>query len=405
MPAAHIVHRHPRFTLTQRLVPEPNRDVLLLEISLQGDAGLRPYLLLTPHLGGTGAGNRAEVGEHGGRRVLWAEQGPFGLALAAVDAQQADALGAAGAGITGVSDGWQDFHRNGRMSWHYRQAGPDYVSLMAELPRHAILGLGFGTSGSAAATLAISALLQPFELIWQQHCAHWQSWQGDCGLPAAADAHERFPSHLCAQMRTSAMVLRTHQDRTFRGAMVASLSVPWGEHAQERPGYHLVWPRDLVECAGALLALGAQIEAREVLRYLIATQRHDGSWYQNQWLGGKPYWTGIQLDQIAFPVLLAGALEEQSALDGIEVADMVRRAHRFGHPLGLGPRRICEAGLFNSQRQADRPPRTPVGAVSGVSPDHPSLVLVAPGADPPAARGSAPRSLSATAGAGGVSGG
>jgi glucoamylase len=329
IPAARIVHHHPRFTLIQRLVPEPNRDVLLLQVSLEGDPTLRPYLLLNPHLGATGAGNLAELAEHGGRRVLLAEQGPFSLALAAVDDHQCDALGVASAGIVGVSDAWQDFHQNGRMTWHYRRAGPGYVALCAGLPRQATLGLGFGTSGKAAATLAISALLQPFALIWEQHCRHWQNWLGDCGLPAAAVAREGFPDTLTEQLHTSAMVLRSHQDQTFRGAMVASLSVPWGEQVQERPGYHLVWPRDLVECAGALLALGAEVEAREILRYLIATQRPDGSWYQNQWLGGKPFWIGVQLDQIAFPVLLAGTLAELDALDGIEVKEMVRRALGF----------------------------------------------------------------------------
>jgi glucoamylase len=50
--------------------------------------------------------------------------------------------------------------------------------------------------------------------------------------------------------------------------MVASLSIPWGDSGDERGGYHLVWPRDLVETAGALLALGAEQEARDTLRYL-----------------------------------------------------------------------------------------------------------------------------------------
>ena len=89
--------------------------------------------------------------------------------------------------------------------------------------------------------------------------------------------------------------------------MIASLSVPWGNSRDDRGGYHLVWPRDLVQCATALLALGAEHEARNTLRYLIATQKEDGSWYQNQWLGGTPYWQGLQLDETAFPVLLAAA--------------------------------------------------------------------------------------------------
>ena len=56
--------------------------------------------------------------------MLWAEQGPFALALAAVDAQQRDAWGRASAGFVGSSDGWQDFARNGALSWEYDSAGP-----------------------------------------------------------------------------------------------------------------------------------------------------------------------------------------------------------------------------------------------------------------------------------------
>src|SRR5438105_4998773 len=79
----------------------------------------------------------------------------------------------------------------------------------------------------------------------------------------------------------------------------------------------------------SLLAVGATREARNALRYLIATQNEDGHWHQNQWLDGKGYWLGVQLDETAFPVLLAAALDERGALDGTEVADMIRRALSF----------------------------------------------------------------------------
>lgn len=215
------------------------------------------------------------------------------------------------------------------MRWNYPQAGPGNVALTGALPTRAVLALGFGSSPSAAATLAISALFQPFELIWQQQISHWREWHGNCQMPALHSTAKALPKDIAAQVKTSAMVLRTHHDLIFRGALVASLSIPWGETAEERPGYHLVWPRNLVECAGALLALGSEVEAREVLRYLMATQREDGSWFQNQWLGGKSYWTGNQLDQVAFPVLLAGTLADRNALDGIAVNDMVQRALTF----------------------------------------------------------------------------
>ena len=108
-------------------------------------------------------------------------------------------------------------------------------------------------------------------------------------------------------------LLKVHQDRTYCGAAVASLSVPWGDSSQSRGGYHLVWPRDLVETAGALVALGAFDEARDTLRYLIATQQQDGHWCQNQWLGGDPFWQGVQLDETAFPICSHPPCGPQSA--------------------------------------------------------------------------------------------
>ncbi len=328
VPALQVMHRHPRFALTLRVVPDADRDVLLLEVTLEGDGDLRPYVLLAPHLGGTGLGNRAAAGRHRGRNVLWAEQGPFGLALAAVAAGQSDGCGPGSAGYVGVSDGWQDFRRNGRMAWHYRCAGPGNVALLAPLERRSTVALGIATSREAAATLAFSALARPFATAWQRQVRDWsQRLAAHGGVPAAGDP--ALPEALENCLAASALVLRCHQDRIYPGAMVASLSIPWGESRDDRGGYHLVWPRDLVECAGALLALGAAGEARDVLCYLIASQYADGHWSQNQWLGGKPYWDGVQLDEAAFPVLLAAALEEQDARDGIEVATMVRRALGF----------------------------------------------------------------------------
>ena len=327
VPAVEVTHVHARYRLRLRITPDTKRDVLVIALELEGDSDLRPYLLVAPHLGATGCNNRAAVGHYRGRQILWADQGPFGMALAAVDVGQRDALAGASAGYVGFSDGWQDFARHGRLTWSYPSAGPGNVALIAELPRTAVTALGFGSSREAAATLAISSLLEPFESILQRQIGAWEDWQRRSSKGFSLPPET--PTPLRDQFLVSGTVLRAHLDKTYPGAMVASLSIPWGDSGEERGGYHLVWPRDLVECASALLALGAFDEARDTLRYLIATQNEDGHWYQNQWLGGHPYWSGVQLDETAFPVLLAAALHERGALDGIEVRDMVHRALSF----------------------------------------------------------------------------
>ncbi len=322
IPAVTVVHRHPRFTFTLQICPSQQRDTLLLRYRLEGDEGLRPYALLASRLGGDAENNEAAVAKHNGRTVLWAKQGPFGLALVALGKDGSDAWRRCSVGCLGASDGWQDFDRHGRMAWQYDSAGPGVVSLMGELPRQATLALGLGTSRRSAATLAIASLMEDFSTAWGTQCRVWESWLGGCRFPD-------LPGHLREMVALSATVLKVHQDRTYSGAAVASLAVPWGESSQSRGGYHLVWCRDLVETAGALVAMGALEDARDVLRYLIATQQEDGHWLQNQWLGGDAFWQGIQLDETAFPVLLASALRERGALDGIPVTDMVRRALSF----------------------------------------------------------------------------
>ena len=87
-------------------------------------------------------------------------------------------------------------------------------------------------------------------------------------------------------------------------------------------------PRSRRKCRRAPL-MGAPQGSPEHLALLIATQVVNGGWSQNQWLGGRPRWTGVQLDEIAFPVLLAAALADANQLDGILVGDMVRRALGF----------------------------------------------------------------------------
>jgi glucoamylase len=322
VPAVEIVHRHPRFVFTLQVCPSQQRDVLLLRYRLEGDESLRTYALLAARLGDDAENNLASVAAHNGRTVLWAEQGPFGLALSAADTNGTDAWRRCSVGCFEASDGWQDFNRHGRMTWQYDSAGPGAVVLMGELPAQATLALGFSTSKESAATLAVSSLMDGFSTEWEAQCRAWEAWLAEGRRPKLGENLDRM-------LALSATVLKVHEDRTYGGAAVASLSVPWGDSSLSRGGYHLVWSRDLVETAGALVAMEAYHSARDVLRYLIATQQEDGHWFQNQWLGGRAFWTGVQLDEAAFPVLLAALLRERNALGEIPAADMIKRALCF----------------------------------------------------------------------------
>ncbi|HLI52343.1 MAG TPA: glycoside hydrolase family 15 protein, partial [Thermomicrobiaceae bacterium] len=324
IPAYQAVHHADRYTLSLDFLPDPDRDVVLIKAHLDGDERLKLYPLLAPHLDNTGSDNTAWVESFRDWDVLFAQRESDCLALCIAGPDSESAVSRAGAGFVGASDGWQDFDQNGRMTWTYPRAENGNVALMAEVPSHdCLLALGFGDTPELAATAALASLHIPFDSIHTRYVTNWRSWQSSCKIPASMDPDV----HNIA--RISATVLKTHIGRIIPGAMVASLSIPWGQSRDDLGGYHLIWSRDLVESAGGLLVFGAADDARLVLSYLIASQQADGHWAQNQWLDGRPYWTGIQMDEAGFPILLAQALDERGELAGMPVKPMIERAAAY----------------------------------------------------------------------------
>ena len=154
-----------------------------------------------------------------------------------------------------------------------------------------------------------ASLQTPFDRQTEEYATGWRSWQAQLrSLDRKVDGHNVY--------RVSTAVLRCHESPTFPGGLIASLSIPWGgsKGDDDLGGYHLVWPRDLAQTAGAFLACGAHDEVLRVMRYLRAVQEDDGSWPQNCWLDGTPYWHGIQLDECAFPMLLLDMAWREGAI-------------------------------------------------------------------------------------------
>jgi len=65
---------------------------------------------------------------------------------------------------------------------------------------------------------------------------------------------------------------------------------------------------------------------------LESTQLADGHWPQNMWLSGAPYWSGIQMDETAFPILLVDLAYREKALNIADVRNhwiMIRKAVNY----------------------------------------------------------------------------
>ncbi len=311
VPLATIEHQGDGYRLELEMLPDPEREVLLVRYRLEG-RGVRLYPLLAPHLGANGADNDAWLQEPG---ALCAKGGAEALALLADGGFRRRSVG-----FVGVSDGWQDFARNGAMTWSYDAAHHGNVALMGELTQtEGVLALGLAETVEGALTRARSSLAVGFDHARRVFVDAWTAWGETLTAPS-------LPDDLAHEALLSATVLKVHEDKAYPGAVVASLSIPWGNARDDLGGYHLVWPRDAVETGLGLLAAGQQGDARRMLAYLIATQRRDGHWTQNMFPDSRPFWTGVQLDEVGFPLLLAAKLRERDALDGLQGVEAMARA-------------------------------------------------------------------------------
>jgi glucoamylase len=85
----------------------------------------------------------------------------------------------------------------------------------------------------------------------------------------------------------------------------------------------------MVNSATAMLAAGDRITPLRALIYLNVSQQDNGGFPQNFWINGDAYWGGIQLDETAFPILLAWRLKQEKALQQFDPYPMVLRAAAY----------------------------------------------------------------------------
>ena len=234
-------------------------------------------------------------------------------------------------GIRRGVDGWQELQAHKRLNRTYTPrtgTSPSQAkSISGSSNGTFVMALGFGPTAMEAGQHALISLLEDFDGTHAEYVRSWKAWHARLknGIPRKS----RSPLY-----HTSAAVLRAHESKRVEGGIIASLSIPWGfsKPDDDLGGYHLVWPRDLVETAGGFIAMGAHEHVRRVLRYLQVTQEPDGHWSQNMWLDGTPYWHGIQMDETALPILLVDLAARHGVIDASwreSLWPMVRRAAAF----------------------------------------------------------------------------
>ncbi len=317
-----------RYRLVKEIIGEPHSSVVLMHTRLEIidpalHGKLRVFALLAPHMKGTGRNNSAAWHDLGGSKFIHAYREELHLMFGCEPGFTRRSVG-----YVGSSDGWQDLMSDFKMDGEFERADDGNIALTAEVDLSRGLeftvAVAFGFSSQSAGTQLLQALASPFAALRAKYVAQWQRSRMEIELSAPTPDG-------ASMVRLSRSVLLAHEDKFFPGASVASLSIPWGETKDDtdRGGYHLVWTRDMVQTATALLACGEAESALRALIWLACVQGADGGLPQNSSISGEAYWKGIQLDEVAVPILLAWRLRRQNALQRFDPWTLIARATRY----------------------------------------------------------------------------
>src|SRR5437588_5770218 len=311
------------YTITKTYVTDPARPTVLIDVEFDSHHGEQLYVYYDPSLNNSGMHDSAwtQWAQQGGSDALSSDADKSSALIISRQPKQLSGFGVVANGFFETSDFLTELRRGNKQLRIYSRAADGNVVQLAQVfpyfppdallklggdnreppSNHFTLALGFGREPDEALKNARQSLLKGFDAARAEYAAGWHDY---------VDSLRRVDKKYQAEYEMAALVLKAHEDKTYRGAMIASLSIPWGggSNANEPNvgGYHLVWSRDLYQVASALYALGDKASADRALDYLFRVQQKaDGSFPQNSWLDGRPFWGSLQMDEVAYPLVLA----------------------------------------------------------------------------------------------------
>lgn len=323
-----------RYEIEKHIFTDPDTNSLMMKVTVRATGEkVTPYLYVNPHIANTGPGDKA-WSEKG---VWYAADGNTHLAL------KTDALiTQSTVGFEGVSDGLNDLKKSGKLEHTYTSTGETTgnVAMTLQLPTvekgktgEWVFVMGFGNSKDESLAAASRTLDTGYTKVlanfngtgdaigWEDYIASLP----ELGKLAAASTDNG------KLLYASAMVLKAQEDKTHAGAVIASLSNPWGDTAsadKAQTGYKAVWPRDFYQVTMAMLALGDKVTPKVAFEYLQQVQTSDktpgysgapGWFLQKTHVDGEIEWVGVQLDQTAMPIMLGWRLWKDGIISDAEM--------------------------------------------------------------------------------------
>ncbi len=313
-----------RVEIVKDIFTDPDHNVVFVRVTVRALHGkATPYLLVEPHMDNVATANlgfasRDRLSAHQSQAFVSV------LANAPFLAASADPLGS--------NDAEAQLQRTKALSAPHANSGdPGAVVLGAQLGPATDqvasydLAFGFGATDAQSVSEARASLKAGYAAVLAAYVRGWSQYlSGLSQLPRLA-AQATDGGKLAF---ASALALKVQEDKTYPGALIASLSNPWGDTVratQASTGYKAVWPRDFYQCAMALAALGDTETPVAAVRYLKSVQvaaKPDavGGWFQQKsHVDGTPEWFGVQMDQTAMPIMLAWKLNHLGLISDAEL--------------------------------------------------------------------------------------
>ncbi len=327
-----------RFSLEKHIFTDPDGQSLFVRsiFSTQLD-GVKAYVTVNPYINNNGLDDFAKATEQG--LVAWQDDNYLSL-------QGAQPFKQTSVGFTGKSDGLNELKTSQQLNNVYTNTGEQSgnVSLLAELGEISKssqfdLTLSFGNNEQASFKEGQASLNRGYQHVLDNYNGKGEAlgWQDYLQSLAPLNSMTAQTADNGKLLYTSAMVLKAQEDKTHAGALIASLSNPWGETVSAKTGstgYKAVWVRDFYQVAMAFMAMGDTDTAKTAFEYLEKVQVNtntpdnngDTGWFlQKTHVDGELEWVGVQLDQTAMPLMLAWKLHQAGVLTDAELTNWYGR--------------------------------------------------------------------------------
>lgn len=302
--------------ITKTYVTDVDQDTVLMDVKFEAKKkGLRLFLVHDASLGNSGmhdtsywngfaflskdSKGKEEDKEYASALVVAPKDGSLD------PPELVNLTGAISTGFLGTSDGLTQLRSSGQLPIFERAENGNVVNTVEIKKGDFLVALSFGVIPESAQNYAEETLAKGFARVRAEYEKGWADYVKT--LPRVDPKYQ-------AQFNMAAMQLKAHEDKANPGANIASMSVPWGGGANANEpnigGYHLVWSRDLYQVFTAFMAIGDTAAANRALDFLFKVQQKpDGSFPQNSWLDGRPFWGSLQMDEVAYPLIMAYELK------------------------------------------------------------------------------------------------